>query len=236
MNAMVVEAGIPPAIRRRGRGARRGLQRRRVGRGPPDCPPTPNNIPGTPASTTSPTRAPQHAPNPERAYHPLHCFVTRRSPAGHSANNAQGGIRLAFRVPGSLFKPAGRPPLARAGRSLGRRYSATAHVRVVRDVPCTPLCSPSTSRPEARCAQCACLAIHGERTQGASLKHGGRPQLARAAWSPRPRLPHDHAARATLGNAAVSPTFSPGFVTRASRRCAQLDFLIFGRGGLLSVR
>jgi len=113
MNAMVVEAGVPPAIRRRGRGARRGLQRRRVGLGPPDRLPTPNNIPETPASSTSPTRPPHH---------------------------------------------------------------------VGRDVPCTPLCPPSTSRPEARYAQCACLAIHGERAQGASLKHGGRPSLARAAW------------------------------------------------------
>ena len=67
-----------------------------------------------------------------------------------------------------------------------------------RDVPCTPLCPPSTSRPEARCAQCACLAIHGERTQGASSKLGGRPSLVRAAWSPPLLFSHDHAARATL--------------------------------------
>jgi len=36
-----------------------------------------------------------------------------------------------------------------------------------------------------------------------------------------------------LDYAITSPHFSPGFVTRATRRCAQLGFLIFGRGGVL---
>jgi len=31
------------------------------------------------------------------------------------------------------------------------------------------------------------------------LKPAGRPPLARSAWSPHPRFPHDHADRATLG-------------------------------------
>ena len=78
-------------------------------------------------------------------------------------------------------------------------FNPPTRIRFGRDVPFTPLCCPLTSRPGARCAQCACLAIHGERSQGASLKSAGRPSLARAAWSPRSRSSNDHADRATLG-------------------------------------
>jgi hypothetical protein len=102
-----------------------------------------------------------------------------------------GGGRPARHQP-SRLPSALQVPLASASPTR-------APQRVGRDVPCTPLCSPSTSRPEAHCAQCACLAIHGERTQGALLTHGGRPPLARSARSPRSRFTHDHADRATLG-------------------------------------
>jgi len=81
-------------------------------------------------------------------------------------------------------------------------FNPPTRIRFGRDVPFTPLCCPLTSRPGARCAQCACLAIHGERSEGASSKHGGRPPLARAAWSPPLRFSHDHADRATLGDNA----------------------------------
>ena len=72
---------------------------------------------------------------------------------------------------------------AAAAATVSIALPSRAPQRLGRDVPFTPLCPPSTCRPEAQSAQCACLAIHGERTQGPSLKPAGRPSLARAGRS-----------------------------------------------------
>ena len=96
--------------------------------------------------------------------------------------------------------------------------------RVVRDVPCTPLCPPSTSRTEARCAQCACLAIHGKRTQGSSLKHRGRPPLARAARFLRPR--RKATAHIRVGTDVPCSHFSPPAPSSSQRASKSVNVAI----------